>query len=1058
MAMMEALLKIRADVQGEGKIGALGKALGGLNGAAASASAGLKGMVGSVGNVAGAMGALTPLLSAAGLIGMAKASIDAGNQLYDMSQKTGVSVEMLAKLKKAAVGTGTDIEGIGKAMVKLSKSISASLESGISAATAATGGSTARLQNSLAGQVQAYQQHQAQLVAAARAGGERQLQEVQARERQQIEAVRAAQDRALQAVKDGEQRQVDAVERAAEARNRAVEQESDARLREINRRYRQEEKLLNDNYDDARDRAQQAADEELNILERRITRLYDAKRKAIQADNSLGESAKEQMLQNLQDQQDAELKQLRNGYAERAKLRDRQFRDQQERDQQAIEDRKRKEEEAEKARTDAQKRAINERAKVEKDGIAKAAAAREAAIRKDAADQERLIKEGAAAAAKAIKQATDARVKALTDQGAAAKDAFKKLGIELRNQDGTVRSSTAILLDIANKFKAMPDGVEKTALALQLFGKSGADMIPVLNKGGDAIDKLKVKMTEAFAKQADEYDKKLKAISGKIGAIGADIATVLLPALDATAVAVTAVVGVFDMMPGPLKAIIGGLVLLSALFVALAPAIAAVVSIGGALAGLQIGATIAGWAGAIGPAVAGITAALGGILTWIGGTLIPGLLTFFSGPVGWTVLAVAAVVAMAIAFREPLAKFLTWFGDAFMKGLQAFGTLLYDVFVQPWVDLWNNVLKAPVMATLSWLQGMFDWTFKALYEIAWQLFVQPWINLWNNVLREPVIGAITWITEAMTAIGAAMQAGLIALASVAYDVFVQPWVNLWQNVFRQPVIGAIGWLTSTWSNISRGFTANVVQPIVQAWNAMLQLLPQAMGRAVTFVQNAWLGMINTIRNALRGFLVSIANGINSVVRAVNKVIAGFNNLPGPDIPFVSGVSVPAFAEGGYVKQATFGLVGEAGPEYIIPERKMRQASTAYLAGARGGSVLNSSTAQSRSAPARSQNLTRTVPARNQQATRSLSTRNQGQLSTVVAASQQLMQSRTNVRTGAVRPDNRSISINVKTGPVVEFQGERYVKVEDLDRAMRATADGVISRLRTPSARIALGIR
>jgi hypothetical protein len=41
--------------------------------------------------------------------------------------------------------------------------------------------------------------------------------------------------------------------------------------------------------------------------------------------------------------------------------------------------------------------------------------------------------------------------------------------------------------------------------------------------------------------------------------------------------------------------------------------------------------------------------------------------------------------------------------------------------------------------------------------------------------------------------------------------------------------------------------------------------------------------------------------------------------------------------------------------------------------------------------------------------------------------------------------------------VMEFNGERYVTVADMERAMRATANSVIGRLRTPSARIALGM-
>lgn len=51
----------------------------------------------------------------------------------------------------------------------------------------------------------------------------------------------------------------------------------------------------------------------------------------------------------------------------------------------------------------------------------------------------------------------------------------------------------------------------------------------------------------------------------------------------------------------------------------------------------------------------------------------------------------------------------------------------------------------------------------------------------------------------------------------------------------------------------------------------------------------------------------------------------------------------------------------------------------------------------------------------------------------------------------------NVNINVNTGPVMEFDGTKYVTLTDLESAMRTTASGVIGRLRTPASRIALGI-
>lgn len=61
--------------------------------------------------------------------------------------------------------------------------------------------------------------------------------------------------------------------------------------------------------------------------------------------------------------------------------------------------------------------------------------------------------------------------------------AFKALGISVKNSDGAYRSSKDVMADVAEFFSKMPEGVTKTALATELFGKSGADLIPALNGG-----------------------------------------------------------------------------------------------------------------------------------------------------------------------------------------------------------------------------------------------------------------------------------------------------------------------------------------------------------------------------------------------------------------------------------------------------------------------------------------------------------------------------------------------------------------------------------------------
>ena len=69
-------------------------------------------------------------------------------------------------------------------------------------------------------------------------------------------------------------------------------------------------------------------------------------------------------------------------------------------------------------------------------------------------------------------------------------ETLKKLGINALDTTGNIRPMDALLGEVSDKFKAMPDGAEKTALAMQLFGKSGKDLLPILNQGSAGLDQL----------------------------------------------------------------------------------------------------------------------------------------------------------------------------------------------------------------------------------------------------------------------------------------------------------------------------------------------------------------------------------------------------------------------------------------------------------------------------------------------------------------------------------------------------------------------------------------
>lgn len=74
--------------------------------------------------------------------------------------------------------------------------------------------------------------------------------------------------------------------------------------------------------------------------------------------------------------------------------------------------------------------------------------------------------------------------------------AFRRLGVATRDSSGKLRSADQVLFDLTERFKDMPDGPEKVALAMRLFGRSGTELIPMLNKGKEALVEYGVEARE----------------------------------------------------------------------------------------------------------------------------------------------------------------------------------------------------------------------------------------------------------------------------------------------------------------------------------------------------------------------------------------------------------------------------------------------------------------------------------------------------------------------------------------------------------------------------------
>jgi hypothetical protein len=76
----------------------------------------------------------------------------------------------------------------------------------------------------------------------------------------------------------------------------------------------------------------------------------------------------------------------------------------------------------------------------------------------------------------------------VTTSGNYTGSAFQRLGISMADVSAASKGDLSPLLEqIADRFAKMADGTAKTALSMQLFGRSGAAMIPWMNQGSEGI-------------------------------------------------------------------------------------------------------------------------------------------------------------------------------------------------------------------------------------------------------------------------------------------------------------------------------------------------------------------------------------------------------------------------------------------------------------------------------------------------------------------------------------------------------------------------------------------
>lgn len=116
-------------------------------------------------------------------------------------------------------------------------------------------------------------------------------------------------------------------------------------------------------------------------------------------------------------------------------------------------------------------------------------------------------------------QRLQAGIAGSADEAGNAK-AYKKLGVELKNADGTLKSTSQVFEEAGLAIGALQDPTEQAGYAAKLFGKSYARLLPLFRQGPEGIAKLKKEFQELGGGLSSDFIQNAADFNDQIDTLG----------------------------------------------------------------------------------------------------------------------------------------------------------------------------------------------------------------------------------------------------------------------------------------------------------------------------------------------------------------------------------------------------------------------------------------------------------------------------------------------------------------------------------------------------------
>jgi hypothetical protein len=233
-------------------------------------------------------------------------------------------------------------------------------------------------------------------------------------------------------------------------------------------------------------------------------------------------------------------------------------------------------------------------------------------------------------------------------------EAYDRLGVSVTDANGELKGGEQLFREVAEGLKNVDNATERAALAQEIFGRSGAQLLPLLNEGeagikklGDRAEELGMVLSGKAAQDSERFNDALEDLKDTGTTIAMTLGQTLMPTIAEIAEKVSEAVGRWrewsEAHPTLNALVIKGALALGLFMTFVGPLLVALPTVLNLLVWLQGASGFAGLAGAASSA----TPVLAGVGTTITGTILPalsGLATTIMGGVTTALSGIASLV------------------------------------------------------------------------------------------------------------------------------------------------------------------------------------------------------------------------------------------------------------------------------------------------------------------------------------------------------------------------------------------------------------------------------